>query len=133
MTGTSINSSTDIATRLFAAIEAGDVAAVEALYSPDIVVWHNYDGVSQTKDENLRTLRWLTRNVTGLRYEEIQLQETPRGFVQPYVLRARGPDGAALEVPVCMVGTVVNGQITRLEEYMDSAHVRSLPGPWNRG
>ena len=133
MTKPSPDSPTPIAQRLFAAIEAGDVAAVERLYAPEIVVWHNYDGVGQTKDENLRTLRWLTRNVTNLRYEEIVLQETPGGFVQQYVLRATAPDGNALEVPVCMVGKVTGGRITRLDEYMDSAHVRSLPGPWNSG
>ena len=120
----------DIARRLFTAIEDGDIAGVEQLYAPDIVVWHNYDGAGQTAAENLRTLRWLTRNVTNLRYDEIRLQETPNGFVQQYVLRASAPDGTALDVPVCMVGTVADGQITRLEEYMDSAHVRSLPGPW---
>lgn len=132
MTEAATDSPTEIAKQLFAAIEAGDVAAVERLYSPGIVVWHNYDGVGQTKDENLRTLRWLTRNVRNLRYEEIRLRETSGGFVQQYVLRATGPDGTVLDVPVCMVGAVQDRLITRLDEYMDSAHVRSLPGPWQQ-
>lgn len=126
MTSSFAGSPTAIAKRLFAAIEAGDIAAVEKLYAPAIVIWHNYDGVEQSLSENLRTLRWLTRNATDLRYEEIRLQETPRGFVQQHVLRATGPGGVRLEIPACMVGTVNDGQITRIDEYLDSAHVRRL-------
>ena len=126
MTSSFAGSPTSIAKRLFAAIEAGDIAAVEKLYAPAIVNWHNYDGVEQSLSENLRTLRWLTRNATDLRYEEIRLQETPRGFVQQHVLRATGPGGVRLEIPACMVGTVNDGQITRIDEYLDSAHVRGL-------
>ncbi len=130
MSTPSTSTATELAKQLFTAVAAGDIATIERLYAPDIIVWHNYDGVGQTAAENLRTLRWLTRNVTNLRYEEIRLEETPGGFVQQYVLRATAPDGSALEVPVCMVGAVEGGRITRLDEYMDSAHVRSLPGPW---
>lgn len=126
MTSSFADSPTAIAKRLFAAIEAGDIAAVEKLYAPAIVIWHNYDGVEQSLSENLRTLRWLTRNATDLRYEEIRLQETPRGFVQQHVLRATGPGGVRLEIPACIVGTVNDGQITRIDEYLDSAHVRGL-------
>lgn len=126
MTSSFAGSPTAIAKRLFAAIEAGDIAAVEKLYAPAIVIWHNYDGVEQSLSENLRTLRWLTRNATDLRYEEIRLQETPRGFVQQHVLRATGPGGVRLEIPACIVGTVNDGQITRIDEYLDSAHVRGL-------
>jgi ketosteroid isomerase-like protein len=126
MTSSFADSPTAIAKRLFAAIEAGDIAAVEELYAPAIVIWHNYDGVEQSLSENLRTLRWLTRNATDLRYEEIRLQETPRGFVQQHVLRATGPGGVRLEIPACIVGTVNDGQITRIDEYLDSAHVRGL-------
>jgi ketosteroid isomerase-like protein len=126
MTSSFAGSPTAIAKRLFAAIEAGDIAAVEKLYAPAIVIWHNYDGVEQSLSENLRTLRWLTRNATDLRYEEIRLQETPRGFVQQHVLRATGPGGVRLEIPACIVGTVNDGQITRIDEYLDSAHVRRL-------
>ncbi|MBN9493874.1 nuclear transport factor 2 family protein [bacterium] len=126
MTSSFADSPTAIAKRLFAAIEAGDIAAVEELYAPTIVIWHNYDGVEQSLSENLRTLRWLTRNVTDLRYEEIRVLETPGGFVQQHVLRATGPGGVRLEIPACMVGTVNDGQITRIDEYLDSAHVRRL-------
>ena len=95
-------------------------------YAPDAVVWHNYDGVAQTVDENLRVLRWLVRHVTDLRYEEVRRLRTPEGFVQQHVLRAKALDGSEVTIPACLIGTVRDGRIVRLEEYIDSAHVAPL-------
>jgi ketosteroid isomerase-like protein len=114
--------------RLFAAITAGDTETVRAIYAEDAVIWHNNDGLEQTPDENLRVLRWVIRNVKDLRYEEIRRHETPTGFVQQHVLRGMAPNGTALEIPACIVCTVKDGRITRLEEYLDSAHTAALRG-----
>jgi ketosteroid isomerase-like protein len=118
--------SLDLAERLFAAIVAGDVDAVRGIYSPDARVWHNFDQVEQTVDENLRVLRWLVRSVAGLRYEEIRRQATDSGFVQQHVLRGTSPTGKPIELPACMVCTVKDGRITRIEEYFDSAQLAPL-------
>ncbi len=61
-----------VATRFFAAIEAGDIDALRAIYSPDAVVWHNTDQVEQSVDENLVVLRWVDQNVKGWRYEDVR-------------------------------------------------------------
>jgi ketosteroid isomerase-like protein len=116
----------DLAERLFAAIAAGDVDGVRAIYAPGCVVWHNHDAVEQPAEDNLRTLAWVTRNIRDLRYEEIRRQATETGFVQQHVLRGIAPNGKALEVPACVVGTVADGKITRLDEYLDSAALAVL-------
>ena len=117
---------TDVADRLFAAIEAGDLDAVRALHAPDAVVWHNTDGVEQTVEQNLRVLRWVVDNLADRRYEEVRRTSTPSGFVQQHVLRCTRPDGERVEVPACLVVTCDAGRITRLEEYLDSGHVARL-------
>lgn len=33
--------------RFFSAIEAGDMDTVRDVYHPDVVIWHNTDGVDQ--------------------------------------------------------------------------------------
>lgn len=119
----------DVAERFFAAIEAGDIDAVQGIYAPDAVVWHNNDGVEQTVEENLRVLRWVVRNVADRRYEEVRRHRTDGGFVQQHVLRGRAPNGAALEMPACIVCAVEGGRITRLDEYLDSAHAAVLTAP----
>jgi ketosteroid isomerase-like protein len=110
----------DIAAGLMAAIEAGDVDALRLIYAPQARIWHNDDGAEQTVEENLRTLRWLARNVRDLRYEEIRRDTLPAGYVQRHVLRGGLPDGTPIEVAACLFVTVEDGRITRIEEYADS-------------
>jgi len=42
-----------LASQFFAAIERGDLNAIRELYSPEVAVWHNVTGRSQTREENL--------------------------------------------------------------------------------
>jgi ketosteroid isomerase-like protein len=115
----------DVAVRLFGAIQAGDLDAVRDIYAPNAEIWHNYDGIVQTPDENLVVLRWVVTHLDGIRYEDVVRQPTPTGFVQQHVLRATAK-GTPIEMPACIVVTVVDQHITRLDEYLDSAHVARL-------
>jgi ketosteroid isomerase-like protein len=117
-----------LASRFFQALERGDVAAVSECYAPDAMIWHNYDQVEQTRDANLRVLRWVVDNVAGLRYEDIRRVALDDGFVQQHVLRGTAPNGTPLEVPAMMRVMVADGRITRLEEYLDTAQVAALRG-----
>jgi uncharacterized protein len=117
-----------VAERLFAAIPKGDLEAVRALYAPEAQIWHNHDGIVQDPAANLQVLAWVVKNIRGLRYEEVRRQATPTGFVQQHVLRGTAPDGKPLERPACIVCTVVDGRITRLDEYLDSAQLAALAG-----
>jgi len=118
----------EVAERLFAAIQGGDIDGVRAIYHPDIEVWHNYDQVSQGCEDNLRVLGWMVRRVKSLCYEEIRRYETTDGFAQQHVLRGTAPNGAELEVPAALFCTVKGGQITRIEEYLDTAQTAVLRG-----
>lgn len=116
----------EVADRLFAAIQGGDVEGVRAVYAPDVQVWHNFDMVSQTAEENLRVLAWMVRKVKDLRYEDVRRWEIAGGFAQQHVLRGIAPNGKTIEVPAAMFCTVVDGRITRLEEYLDTAQTAVL-------
>lgn len=111
---------------LFSAITRRDIDAVRDLYAPDAAIWHNNDQVEETAERNLRVLSWVTRNIKDLRYEEVRRNELPGGFVQQHVLRGIAPNGTPLEIPACIFGQVRDGRITRLEEYLDSAHTQAL-------
>ncbi len=118
----------DVADRLFASIEAGDIDSVRALYAPDAVVWHNGDGVEEDVEHNLSVLGWCVSHIAGMRYEQVRRQVLAGGFVQQHILRGTGPGGAPLEVPACLVVAVAEGRITRIDEYLDSAHLGPLRG-----
>ena len=118
----------ELADRFFAAIPKGDLETVRAIYAPDALIWHNNDQTTQNVEQNLAVLGWVTKNISALRYEEIRRHVTPSGFVQQHVLRGTAPNGKPLEVPACILCTVVNGRITRLDEYLDSAQLAALRG-----
>ena len=112
---------TELAERFFAAIEAGDIAAVRAMYAPGAEIWHNTDGLVQDRDDNARTLAWITTNLRDVAYTQIKRSATADGFVQQHVLVATNRAGAPVEVPACIVTVVHDGLIARLDEYIDSA------------
>ena len=119
----------DVADRLFAAIERGDIEAVKAVYSPDVKIWHNNDGLIQTRDQNLAVLKWVIENVLDRSYSETRRQQTPTGFVQQHVMRGKlKSSGREFALPACIICTVEGGRITRLDEYFDSAHTAALRG-----
>lgn len=116
-----------LADALFDAIAANDLDRLRTeVYAPEIVVWHNNDQHEQHIDENLSVLNWLHRNVRDKRYENVIRQVTPRGFVEQHVLRGTAPDGTSLDIHACLVVTVTDGRISRIDEYIDSAAIASL-------
>ncbi len=115
-----------LAARLFEAIETGDVDAVRALYSPDAVIWHNTDGIEQTAEQNLSTLVWVVENLAERRYEDVSRSVTDGGFVQQHFMRWTKADGTRAELPACIVARCSDGLITRIDEYLDSAHAARI-------
>jgi ketosteroid isomerase-like protein len=117
-----------LAKRLFAAIEAGDLDGVRDCYTPDVVIWHNTDEVEQPLELNLRVLRWMVRTLPERRYDEQRLSATDTGFVSQHVLRGTTVDGRTVAIPACIVATCTDGRVSRIEEYIDSAHVARFTG-----
>ncbi|WP_063006818.1 nuclear transport factor 2 family protein [Nocardia kruczakiae] len=116
----------ELADRFFAAVSAGDTAALTALYAPEARIWHNDTNIEETVADNLRVLRWLSRTVENLRYEDIRRYVLPDGFAQQHVVRGHLPGHGELEVPASLFVRVRDGHITRIDEYVDSAATQPL-------
>ena len=126
---TTVDISLETAERLFKAIERGEVATIREIYAPTAKIWHNNDGATQTVEQNLAVLGWVVANISEIAYTEIRRQPTPTGFVQQHVMRGRlKSSGKTFSLPACIVCTVEGGRITRLDEYLDSAHTAALRG-----
>jgi ketosteroid isomerase-like protein len=116
-----------LAALLVSSIMSGDIATLRnEVYSPDVVIWHNFDRLEQCLEDNMKVMAWMGRNVTGISYDEVRVQVTANGYVQQHVLRGTTKDGTKLEVPACLIVTVTDGKITRLDEYLDTAQVAAL-------
>ena len=116
----------DLAGRFMTAIETGDLDTVRACYDPDARIWHNNDDLEQTVDQNLRVLAWVARKLPGRRYRVLRREALADGFFQQHVLEASLPDGGAFAMPACLIVRMKDGRITRLDEYLDSAHAAVL-------
>lgn len=117
--------------RFFRAIETGDMTTVQDVYHPDVVVWHNSDGIEnrergQSREENIALLTVLTKAITEWKYDIWFREATESGMVQQHTLRGKLPSGEVLAIPVCIVLQIQDGRITRLDEYIDSAHTRPM-------
>jgi len=115
----------------FSAIEAGNIHALKDIYHPDVVVWHNTDGLEhqqrgQSRDDNLALLSVLTSIITEWKYDIWFREATESGVVQQHTLRGRLPNGEQLAIPVCIVFQIVDGLVVRLDEYIDSAHTQAM-------
>ncbi len=115
-----------VATRLFAAIEQGDLEAVRGLYSADVEIWHNVTKRAQTRDENLKLLEFFIARVAERRYEVHGRDFFPGGFVQRHTLHGTLASGDPISAPVCIVVYVAGGKIARLYEYLDPATVSGV-------
>lgn len=116
-----------IADDIFAAIEDGDVQRVRSCYAPDAVIWHNFDRVEQSVDDNLRVLGWMISTFPKRKYDTVHRHEWHIGFVQQHVLHLTKKDGTVVELPACIVAKVgEDGKITRIDEYLDSAQAAAL-------
>ena len=115
-----------IASEFFAAIERGDLDAVREFYSPQAEVWHNVTNRSQTREENLRLLKYFTGRVSERRYEVLAREFFPGGFVQRHILHGKLGSGDLIAAPVCLVIYVSNGKVDRVFEYVDPAAISGV-------
>lgn len=115
-----------LAMNFLRALEAEDEIAVRRLYAPGARIWHNFDGKTQSVDENVRMLHWLHGRLQGVRYAVQRLVPFDGGYLQQHVLRGTLPDGEAFALPACVVCEVEDGRIASLEEYLDLSQTAPL-------
>ncbi len=115
-----------VASSLTSRLLAGDVDGVAALYRDDAVIWRNIDGRELVKKQMLKVVAFLASEVTDLSYTDVRVQPTASGFVQQHTLRGVAPNGQPVTAHACLVATLEEGLIVRLEEYLDSAALAPL-------
>jgi len=117
----------DVADRLFTAIERGDMAAVDRMWSDDIAVWRVGARRDNDKTRALRVIDWFITATSERRYEILDRQLFGDGFVQQHALHATGNAGQSISIRVCIVIRVdASGLINRIDEYFDPAEIAPL-------
>ena len=98
-----------------------------ALWSEDIVVWRQGGGRERDKARALKVIEWFVDSTTSRRYDVLDRQEFNGGFVQQHTVHAITRNGAPLTFRACLIVRVgADGLITRIDEYLDPADLKSL-------
>jgi ketosteroid isomerase-like protein len=116
----------EVARALTERLLAGDVAGVADLYHDDALVWRNLDDRALVKKQMIKVVTFLSTSVKDTRYSNIRVQATETGFVQQHVLEGIAPSGEPVRAFACLVATIRDGKIARLDEYLDSAQLAPL-------
>jgi hypothetical protein len=114
---------------LMNSIVAGDVDTIrEQCYAADAVIWHNYDQINQSAEQNMKSVGWIRKLMPDLRYDNIRRQPTSDGVVQQHNLRGTARNGDPVDLPACIVfhlgGSPLRVQL--LEEYVDTAQAAAM-------
>lgn len=110
-----------IVDRFFGALFSGDQATCQALFQDDGVVWHNYDQVEQPKDEALAQLAGVA--ALNPQFELVGRDVIADGLVQRHTIHIALPQGGRVSIHAVQRIAVVDGRISRIDEYMDSAQL----------
>lgn len=115
-----------VADRFVAALENGEVASLLSCYAKDAYIWHNFDEVVMTPAQNAVSVeRDLFGNFPTREYLDIRRHILPGGLLQQHVLKLTRADGRSFAWPGCIIFEMVDGKITKLEEYVDLASFAS--------
>ncbi len=115
-----------VAKRFLQALNDCDEDTVRSIYHPQARIWHNFSDDLQSVEDNVRTLRWMHRKLTNLKYTLVRLEPLSMGYLQQHELTGNLANGEPFKLTACAVCTVEDGKITALEEYLDSAQTHAL-------
>lgn len=113
----------EIADALQQAIVAGDQAAMDRIYTEDVLVWHNYDGIERDKAESLEAIAAIHREYVDFGISDVRRDYLHDGYVQRSIFHAVDQQGRRSAIDAMMRVWTVGDQICRIEEYTDTATV----------
>lgn len=114
---------------MFKAIEQGDMDSLRTCFTPDALIWHNFDGVDADVDTTVAILGGLCAASSSRSYEDRRRTTVGSLAFLQHTLTAELPSGDRLVLPAMMrVEVADNGLISRIDEYFDSRATDVLGG-----
>jgi ketosteroid isomerase-like protein len=101
---------------------------LDRVLADDCLIWHNVFGRDTTKQDNLSKFHDSYRGQRRRTYDDRIVDVFHDGFVIRYQLRGVQNSGHTGSLWICIVGRVRDGQITRIDEYMDSSKFHEWAG-----
>ena len=116
----------DLARQFVDAIMRVDVDALRECLAPGARFWVNIGPSEFSTDERFAVLELERQHLAEHDAQDIRVTPSDTGFVAQLVSVGTTTSGEHLRVAVCLVATVADGRITRVEEYADSEAAKPL-------
>jgi hypothetical protein len=114
-----------MAKRFIDALHAGTPEAVSL--APHAVLWHNFDEVEMPASGSFATFAVIRTVLPDFRFDDVRAAMVLEQIsIAQYTIKASLPDGSTVRAPGCVVVTTHEGQITRVEEYVDTAQLAAV-------
>lgn len=123
----------ELCTAFFDAYQDRRVDVLDRLCADDCIIWHNVFGRETTKQENLDRFFDSYKGQRRRTYDDRTINTFHDGFVIQYSLNGVMHNGHRGSLWICIVGRVRDGQITRIDEYMDSGKFAAWAGTSTEG
>ena len=107
--------------RFYGAPASGHLADALGCLTPDARVWHCFDGIAHDRDSSLEGWKALLAAFPQRAFVDVRRHPIPGGFVQQQMMTGCSVSGALVAWPVCVVIMLQDGQISRIDEYIDRA------------
>jgi ketosteroid isomerase-like protein len=117
----------ELCNRFFDAYENKDVEELDKIYAQDCIIWHNVFGRDTTREDNLAGMR-ADKRQRRRTYDDRTINTFEDGFVIQYTLGGVQHSGHKGALWICIVGRCRDGQLTRIDEYMDSGKFAAWRG-----
>ena len=116
-----------VARRFIDAITVGDEQAARRCYAAGAEIWHSFDNVTQTVDDNMALMNAMTKRVSDRRYVIHRLEPIEGGYLQQHTLELVLPSGQLLSTEaVALVSVDDAGLISRIDEWLDPTPLAPL-------
>lgn len=120
MIGSATTAAEEVVFSLLRAIEAGDAAALDAIYADKATIWQNFTRTAQPKAANIELLLRVSKAGTLSYAVNEAFTMDGRVFLR-HVLTITTASGSVMEIPAAMFVTIEGGQVSQIFEYVDSA------------
>ena len=91
----------------------------EVFATPDVRIWHNFDEIVMTPQQNAESLKAFFEEFPVREYLEIRRSVLADGLLQQHVLRLVRKDGKSIHWPGCIIFKLNGTKIAQLDEYVD--------------
>jgi ketosteroid isomerase-like protein len=109
-----------LAHAMFDAAESGDIEKFKSFYTPDAVVWHNFDPVDHPASQAAAQLANVMKMVKSIKYADRRYLSLPDGALLQHTSQAELPNGHRMQVYHILRLYIEGGKVRRVEEYFDS-------------